>query len=239
MENTRGLPGAAWNPTSGEPAPDRTRIQGRLETYVAEGGKLREVFFAEKGPQVAQLAGVLASALAQGRKILLCGNGGSAADAQHLAAEFVNRFLIDRRPLPALALTTDSSILTAVGNDFGFDQVFAKQVQALGRAGDVLLALSTSGNSPNVIAALQAGRALGMITIGMTGEGGGRMGELCDHLLAVPSRQTPLIQEIHITVGHLLCLLTDELLFGEEDGKYSGVVPTDIAGQGEKNHADL
>ncbi|WP_051434878.1 D-sedoheptulose 7-phosphate isomerase [Desulfonatronum lacustre] len=187
----------------------------RLETYVAEGDALREAFFSAQGEEVVRLAHVLAGALARGGKILLCGNGGSAADAQHLAAEFVNRFLIDRRPLPALALTTDTSILTAVGNDFGFDLVFAKQVQALGREGDVLLGLSTSGNSPNVVAALEAGRALGMITIGLTGEGGGAMRGLCDYLLAVPSRRTPLIQEIHITVGHLLCLVTDEILFGE------------------------
>ena len=190
------------------------RIGACLEAYVAEGGALREAFFTARGKEVARLAHVLADALAGGRKLLLCGNGGSAADAQHMAAEFVNRFLIDRRPLPAIALTTDTSILTAVGNDFGFDLVFAKQVQALGRDGDVLLGLSTSGNSPNVVAALEAGRDLGMITIGLTGEGGGKMRELCDHLLAVPSRQTPLIQEIHITVGHLLCLLTDEILFG-------------------------
>ena len=146
--------------------------------------------------------------------ILLCGNGGSAADAQHLAAEFVNRFLIDRRPLPAVALSTDTSILTAVGNDFGFELVFAKQVQALGRPGDVLMAMSTSGNSPNVLSALRAGRESGMITLGLTGEGGGKMRGMCDHLLAVPSSQTPLIQEVHITIGHLLCLLTDEILFG-------------------------
>ena len=191
------------------------RIGVCLAEYVAEGDALRDTFFSAHGEEVARLARVLADALARGGKILLCGNGGSAADAQHLAAEFVNRFLIDRRPLPAVALTTDTSILTAVGNDFGFDLVFAKQVQALGREGDVLLGLSTSGNSPNVVAALEAGRALGMVAIGLTGEGGGKMRELCDHLLAVPSRQTPLIQEIHITVGHLLCLLVDEILFGE------------------------
>ncbi|TVQ97945.1 MAG: SIS domain-containing protein [Desulfovibrionales bacterium] len=192
------------------------RVTSCLEEYVAQGSALREAFFSVQGQEVARLAQVLADALGQGRKILLCGNGGSAADAQHLAAEFVNRFLIDRRPLPALALTTDTSILTAVGNDFGFAQVFAKQVQALGREGDVLLGFSTSGNSPNVLAALEVGRALGMVTMGLTGEGGGAMRDLCDHLLAVPSRQTPLIQEIHITVGHLLCLLTDAILFGEE-----------------------
>ena len=215
MKDKAIAPDVAMDAAPSERAPDLGRMQARLEGYLSEGGALREMFFAEQGAEVVRLADVLAAALGHGHKILLCGNGGSAADAQHLAAEFVNRFLIDRRPLPAVALTTDTSILTAVGNDFGFDLIFAKQIQALGRAGDVLLALSTSGNSPNVLAALEAGQAMGMVTIGLTGEGGGRMREMCDHLLAVPSRQTPLIQEIHITVGHLLCLLTDELLFGE------------------------
>jgi D-sedoheptulose 7-phosphate isomerase len=185
----------------------------RLHAYVAQGDALRGAFFAGHAREVVRLARILARALNSGHKILLCGNGGSAADAQHLAAEFVNRFLLDRRPLPALALTTDTSILTAISNDFGFELIFAKQVQALGRPGDVLLALSTSGNSPNVLAALQAGREAGLIGIGLTGEGGGAMSGLCDHLLAVPSTQTPLIQEVHIAVGHLLCLLTDYFMF--------------------------
>jgi D-sedoheptulose 7-phosphate isomerase len=187
--------------------------QQRVTAHVRQGCTLRESFFATHGLEVERLARILAKALAAGNKILLCGNGGSAADAQHLAAEFVNRFLLDRRPLPAIALTTDTSILTAVGNDFGFDLVFVKQVQALGRAGDVLLALSTSGGSPNVLAAVRAAREAKMITIGLTGVGGGAMAGLCDHLLAVDSRDTPLIQEVHITAGHLLCLLTDYFLF--------------------------
>lgn len=187
-----------------------------LRGYVRRGDDVRERFFAGHAQEIVRLAKVLAACLENGGKILLCGNGGSAADAQHLAAEFVNRFLVDRRPLPAVALTTDTSILTAVGNDFGFDLVFAKQVQALARPGDVLLALSTSGNSPNVLAALDAARKAGTTTIGMTGEGGGAMAGACDYLLAVPSAFTPVVQEVHIAVGHLLCLLTDDFLFGGE-----------------------
>lgn len=187
-----------------------------LHGYVRRGNDARQRFFAGHAQEIVRLAKMLAACLQNGGKILLCGNGGSAADAQHLAAEFVNRFLVDRRPLPAVALTTDTSILTAVGNDFGFDLVFAKQIQALARPGDVLLALSTSGNSPNVLAALDAARKAGATTIGMTGEGGGAMAGACDHLLAVPSAFTPVVQEVHIAAGHLLCLLTDDFLFGGE-----------------------
>ena len=187
-----------------------------LHGYVRRGNDARQHFFAGHAQEIVRLAKMLAACLQNGGKILLCGNGGSAADAQHLAAEFVNRFLVDRRPLPAVALTTDTSILTAVGNDFGFDLVFAKQIQALARPGDVLLALSTSGNSPNVLAALDAARRAGATTIGMTGEGGGAMAGACDHLLAVPSAFTPVVQEVHIAAGHLLCLLTDDFLFGGE-----------------------
>jgi D-sedoheptulose 7-phosphate isomerase len=191
----------------------------KLREYVRRGDELRRAFFADHAQDVVRLAKVLASCLGRDGKILLCGNGGSAADAQHLAAEFVNRFLLDRRPLPAMALTTDTSILTAVGNDFGFDLVFAKQVQALGRPGDVLLALSTSGNSPNVLEALRVAREIGVIGIGLTGAGGGAMAGLSDHLLAVPSTFTPVVQEVHIAVGHLLCLLTDFFLFEVESSK--------------------
>lgn len=192
-----------------------------LRDYVRQGDDLRERFFADHAPEIVRLAKVLATCLEKGGKILICGNGGSAADAQHLAAEFVNRFLVNRRPLPAIALTTDTSILTAVGNDFGFDLVFAKQVQALARPGDVLLALSTSGNSPNVLAALDAAQKAGATVIGLTGKGGGAMAGACDHLLAVPAAFTPVVQEVHIAVGHLFCLLTDYFLF--EDKPAEGV----------------
>lgn len=181
--------------------------------HATDGARLRERYFQQNADHVVELARQMAVTLARGRKILFCGNGGSAADAQHLAAEFVNRFLMERPPLPALALTTDTSILTAIGNDYGFEQVFLKQVQALGQPGDMLVGISTSGNSPNVVLALKAAREKGMATVGMTGRGGGEMARICDYLIDVPEKHTPLIQEIHITVGHLLCQLTDHFLF--------------------------
>lgn len=184
-----------------------------LTEHAEEGAALRRSFFKAHAAVVRTAALGMAVALARGQKILLCGNGGSAADAQHLAGEFVNRFLLDRPPLPALALSTDTSILTAVGNDFSFEHVFAKQVQALGQPGDVLVAISTSGNSANVLAALRAARQRDMTTLGLSGQGGGLMGPLCDTLLAVPHASTPLVQEVHIAIGHTLCLLVDHFLF--------------------------
>lgn len=184
-----------------------------VNEHAREGVKLRDEFFIENAEKVVVTARIMAVTLARGGKILFCGNGGSAADAQHLAAEFVNRFRLERPPLPALALTTDTSILTAIGNDYGFDQVFAKQVQALGGEGDVLAAISTSGNSPNVIQAMRAAAQKGMINICLTGKNGGEMLPDCAHSILVPDERTPLIQEIHITVGHLWCSLVDYFLF--------------------------
>ena len=181
--------------------------------HAEAGAELRRRFFARHAPLVAEAALRMAAALARGNKLLFCGNGGSAADAQHLAAEFVNRFIMDRRPLPAIALNTDTSILTSISNDFGFDLVFAKQVQALGKPGDMLIAISTSGNSKNVLRAVEAARERSITVLGLTGEGGGSMAPLCDLLIAVDDARTPLIQEIHITAGHLLCGLTDYYLF--------------------------
>ncbi len=180
--------------------------------YAEEGSELRLRFFADNAELVDRVARTLAVALAQGGKILFCGNGGSAADAQHLAAEFINRFELERPPLPAVALTTDTSVLTAIGNDYGFDRVFAKQVQALAAPGDVLVGISTSGNSPNVLEALRAARDKGCTTVGLAGRNGGIV-PLCDFALLVPSDRTALIQEVHIAVGHLLCRLTDHYLF--------------------------
>lgn len=184
-----------------------------IQEHAEAGAKLRLGFFAENAALVAETALSLAVTLAGGNKLMFCGNGGSAADAQHLAAEFVNRFVMNRPPLPAIALTTDSSILTAVGNDFSFDQVFSKQVEALSKPGDMLIAISTSGNSANIINALKAARERSVITIGLTGGTGGAMAPLCDRLIAVPGKNTALIQEVHIAVGHLLCGLTDYYLF--------------------------
>lgn len=181
--------------------------------YALAGAALRENFLTSHAGDIAHMAKVMAARLAQEGKIMLCGNGGSAADCQHMAAELANRFLMDRPPLAGLALTTDSSALTAIGNDFGFEQVFSKQVMALGKPGDILLAISTSGKSANILEALKAARSLGIITMGLTGKGGGGMPELCDYLLDVPDDNTPLIQEIHFTVEHLLCRLIDYFLF--------------------------
>ena len=144
---------------------------------------------------------------------MIAGNGGSAADAQHIAAEFVSRFNFDRPGLPALALTTDTSILTAVGNDYGYEKLFQRQIEANGVAGDVFLGISTSGNSPNILRALEAARLKGITTFGLTGEGGGKMRALCDHCLCVPSADTPRIQEAHILIGHTLCAMVELALF--------------------------
>ncbi len=184
-----------------------------VATHAEAGIKLRSEFFAESSQVIVDTARQLAVTIAQGGKIILAGNGGSAADAQHWAGEFINRFLIDRPSLPAIALTTDTSVLTAISNDFGFHLIFAKQLQALGCVGDIFLGISTSGNSINIIEALTVARKRKLITIGITGKDGGRMASLCDFLIAVPHTSTPLIQEIHSTIGHMLCALTDYFLF--------------------------
>ena len=148
----------------------------------------------------------------KGGKLLIMGNGGSAADAQHLAAEFVNRFLVDRAPLPALALTTDTSILTSIGNDFSFDDIFVKQVQALAKKEDLLLGISTSGNSPNILSAIETAGEMGVRTAALTGGSGGKLLEIADLTLNVPSPMTPHIQETHLWIEHMLCWLVDEEL---------------------------
>jgi phosphoheptose isomerase len=165
--------------------------------------------FAEQADMIVAAAGLMTAGLRAGGKVLFCGNGGSAADSQHLAAELTGRYLKDRAPLAGLALTVDSSALTAIANDYSYDEVFARQVRGLGRSGDVLVGISTSGNSRNVVAALEAARAIGMRTIGLTGAGGGRMKDLCDVCLCVPSTDTPRIQEMHIAAGHMLCELVE------------------------------
>ncbi|WP_281366723.1 D-sedoheptulose-7-phosphate isomerase [Paenibacillus plantarum] len=150
-----------------------------------------------------------------GNKIMLGGNGGSAADAQHIAGEFVSRFYFDRPGLPCIALTTDTSILTAIGNDYGYEQLFARQIQANGQSGDLFIGISTSGNSPNVIRGLEMCRAKGITTIGLTGESGGRLADLCDICIRIPSQETPRIQEAHILIGHILCAIVEESIFGK------------------------
>ncbi|PJA24059.1 MAG: phosphoheptose isomerase [Alphaproteobacteria bacterium CG_4_10_14_0_2_um_filter_63_37] len=157
---------------------------------------------------------LLTDTLVHEGKILICGNGGSAADAQHFSGELLNRFQIERPPLPGIALTTDSSTLTAIGNDYSFDEIFSKQVEALGRRGDVLFGISTSGNSGNVLRAIERGRELGMKIIGLLGRDGGKIAPLCDVAIVVPSNSTPRVQENHILIVHILCELIDERLFG-------------------------
>ena len=161
----------------------------------------------------ARAAEIVVEALRAGHKLLLCGNGGSAADAQHWAGELVSRFHYDRPGLPAIALTTDTSILTAIGNDYGYDRSFARQVEALGQQGDVLFAISTSGTSKNVVAAIEAARARGMPVVGFTGEGGGTMAGLCDLCLRIPSASTPRIQEGHEVLGHAICAMIEATMF--------------------------
>ncbi len=170
-----------------------------------ESGDLKKKLASEQAGAIEQAAQVIITALAKGGKVMLFGNGGSAADAQHIAAEFVGRFHLERLPLPAIALTTDTSILTAVANDYGFEQVFARQVQALGKLGDVAVAISTSGRSPNILAGVQAAKELGLVTIGLTGGDGGKLAHRVDIPIVVPSEETARIQECHITIGHLLC----------------------------------
>lgn len=159
------------------------------------------------------VAQLFLEALRAGRKILFAGNGGSAADAQHLAAELVGRMSFDRPGLPAFALSTDTSVLTAIGNDYGYEQLFARQVQAVGARGDVLVAISTSGRSPNILRALAQARAGGLRTVGLTGASGGEMAKLCDHCLCVPSAETPKIQQGHIVIGHVICGLVEAAMF--------------------------
>ena len=190
-------------------------MQAYITDQIARSQQVLHALAADAALQAALQAAAEAciASLRQGGKLLFAGNGGSAADAQHMAGEFVSRFEFDRPGLAAVALTTDTSILTAIGNDYGYERLFARQVQALGRPGDVLLVYSTSGRSPNILRALEAARAQALVTVGLTGNRGGPMHELCDHLLAVPSPDTPKIQEGHLVLGHILCGLVERALF--------------------------
>lgn len=164
---------------------------------------------------VTAAAGACISSLQKGGKILLAGNGGSAADAQHIAGELVSRFMFDRPGLPAIALTTDTSILTAIGNDYGYEKLFARQLQAQGKRDDIFIGYSTSGRSSNILKAFEMAREIGILTIGLTGNKGGPMTDLCDYLLAIPSSYTPKIQEGHLILGHIICGLIENSIFSE------------------------
>jgi D-sedoheptulose 7-phosphate isomerase len=178
---------------------------------VEESARLLLETLAQEGARVERMAKLFRTTLARGRTIFFCGNGGSAAEAQHFAAELVGRFVRERRALPAVALTTDSSILTSVGNDYGFARVFSRQIEALGRRGDLLVVLTTSGRSPNVLAAVRAARARGLNVAGMTGAGGAAFARRCDLCIVVPSRATPRVQEVHLILGHLCCERAEEM----------------------------
>ena len=189
-------------------------MKQKIAAIFADSVAAKQQFLHDCGDTLVRATEEVVQTLQSGGKILLFGNGGSAADAQHIAAEFVNRYLIERPPLPAIALTTDTSALTSIVNDYGVADLFAKQIRALGKPGDVAIALSTSGNSPNVLRALDMCRDLRIRTIGLTGGNGGEMAGKVDHLLCVSAtRITPRIQEVHILIGHTICELVDHLLF--------------------------
>jgi D-sedoheptulose 7-phosphate isomerase len=183
-------------------------VNRSLEQHIETFQKLLE----SEVPKIEECAEIIYSAVTAGKKILICGNGGSAADAQHIAAEFVGRYETERRALPAIALTTDTSALTALSNDYGYEMVFRRQVEALAAEGDVLIGISTSGNSPNVLAAVMKARQLGCKTVGLTGESGKKLVSLCDSGILVPSRRTSRIQEAHIAIGHIWCEIVDSKL---------------------------
>jgi D-sedoheptulose 7-phosphate isomerase len=181
-----------------------------IRRIAADSAALKQRFFGESASLLLDLGSRIAESLRAGGKVLAFGNGGSAADAQHLAGELVGRFRLDRPGFPAIALTTDPSVLTALGNDFGFDAVFRRQVEALGRPGDVALGISTSGRSTNVLEGLRAARERGLVTVGLTGGGGGPLRDLVDYLVDVPHSDTPRIQEVHLMVVHVLCQVVEE-----------------------------
>ncbi|WP_421919698.1 D-sedoheptulose-7-phosphate isomerase [Marinifilum sp.] len=161
-----------------------------------------------------KIASICTEVYKKGGKTLLAGNGGSAADAQHIAGEFVSRFYFDRPGIPSIALTTDTSILTAIGNDYGYEKLFSRQIQAQGNGGDMFFAISTSGNSKNLIEAIKEAKGNNIITVGLTGETGGQMVDICDFCIKVPSKETPRIQEAHILIGHIICSIVEENIFG-------------------------
>ncbi len=178
-----------------------------------ESSEVKTRFLKENLPKLLDVIKSVSHAFESGNKIFFFGNGGSAADAQHLAAEFVNRYVMDRPPLPAIALTTDTSILTSVSNDLAFDEIFSKQLRALGKDGDVAIGISTSGNSPNIIKAFEVAKEIGMKRVALTGNNGGAISKMADFSLVVPSTSTPRIQEVHILVGHILCEMVEHYLF--------------------------
>jgi D-sedoheptulose 7-phosphate isomerase len=178
-----------------------------------ESSEVKTRFLKENLPKLLDVIKLISHTFERGNKLFFFGNGGSAADAQHMAAEFVNRYIINRPPLPAIALTTDTSILTSVSNDFTFSEIFAKQLRALGKESDVAIGITTTGNSPNIIKAFEVAKEMGMKTVAFTGNDGGAAGKMADFPLVVPSTSTPRIQEAHILIGHILCEMVEHSLF--------------------------
>jgi D-sedoheptulose 7-phosphate isomerase len=197
---------------------ERDDFQQRAIRSIRESIATKESLLrsAEIVATIVRVSEVLIESLQAGNKLFTCGNGGSAADAQHIAAEFVGRFAFDRPGLPALALSVNTSCLTAIGNDYGFDLVFARQIEALGRRGDVVIGISTSGNSLNIVQALSAGRKMGLHTVALTGSNGGKLKDAVDYCICAPSKETPRIQECHILVGHIIAQLVEHTMFREQ-----------------------
>jgi D-sedoheptulose 7-phosphate isomerase len=194
-------------------------MEDHIVKIFKESSQLKEIFVNENLSRIVRVVEAVTGALKAGNKILLFGNGGSAADAQHIAGEFVNRFIIERPPLPAIALSTDTSIITSIGNDYDFSEIFSKQIRAIGQTGDVAWGISTSGKSPNVIKALETAKKMGLVTIGFTGRDGGDIARMVDYSLNVSSNSTPRVQEVHITVAHVICEMVDFKLFQRPDIK--------------------
>ncbi len=185
-----------------------------------ESAKLQQRFAKEYAEQVLEVVELIAGSFTRGNKLILFGNGGSATDSSHIAAEFVNRFILERPPLPAIALNTDMAVITSISNDYDYSEIFAKQLKALGHEGDVAIGISTSGSSPNVVKAFAAAKDMGIKTVAFTGNKnkGGKLATMADYAFVVPSSETPRIQEVHITLGHAICQLVDEHLFGNGKG---------------------
>ena len=216
-KSTRKKPSEPHNRRKGmseQTKPNEREVVETIKSHLGSSAEVKRGIAEALSVKIAEAAAVIAECLRSGGRVLLFGNGGSAADAQHLAAELVGRFKMERDALPAMALTTNTSILTALGNDYGYDAVFAKQVQAWVKVGDVVIGISTSGNSTNVVSGMEKAKELGARTIALTGGGGGKMTEVADLPLVVPSSDTPRVQEGHITIGHIICHIVEESLFG-------------------------
>jgi len=202
------------------------RLSSQVAREIEDSVKVKTELVDEAAELIAQMGFLVATRLRAGHKLIIFGNGGSAADAQHIAAEFVGRYMVEREALPAIALTTDTSALTAIGNDYGFEHIFSRQIRALAKRGDVALGISTSGESQNVVRGLTEARELGLVTLGFTGRNGGKMRNLVDLCLCVPSSSTPRVQEAHMLVGHILTGIVENVLLSEKKPKFSGSLMT-------------